>query len=101
MPGTHRESCWTADLTPEAQARDSQLQSLESFLVRWLQRLAAHAEALLALRDEGGRGEFFVGLFCNANCGLALTPGLMAEAARLGIELSLDLYPPERRADPT
>ncbi|WP_363799911.1 hypothetical protein ABU614_07615 [Lysobacter firmicutimachus] len=52
-----------------------------------------HAEALRALREEGGRAGFFIGLFCDDDCGLELEPDLLAAAARLGIGLDLALYP--------
>ncbi|MBX9400808.1 hypothetical protein K4L06_05745 [Lysobacter sp. BMK333-48F3] len=59
------------------------------------------AEALQALRGDGGRAGFFIGLFCDDDCGLELEPDLLAAAARLGIGLDLALYPghpPEDRA---
>lgn len=66
---------------------------MEAFLAAWLQRLSLRGEALQALRGGGGRAGFFIGLFCDADCGLELQPDLLAAAARLGIGLDLALYP--------
>lgn len=95
LPGTYRESSLGADLTPGAQSRDSDQQSLEDFLAGQLQALSAHADALRELREGGGSAEFFIGLFLDANSGVTLDPALLARAGELGIALALDLYPPD------
>lgn len=95
LPGVRRESSWATDLTPGASPRSSEDERLEDLLESQLDRLAEYAGALRALRDDGGRAEFFIGLFCDANTGLILTPSLMAKAAALGIEFGFDIYPPD------
>ncbi|ALN55534.1 TonB-like protein [Lysobacter enzymogenes] len=95
LPGTYRESTWSADLTPGPQ-RDSREQDLESFLAERLQALSPHANALRALRETNGEAAFFIGLFCDGNSGLVLTPELMTQTAGLGIALGFDIYPPDR-----
>lgn len=95
LPGTYRESSLGADLTPGAQSRESDRQSLEDFLDGQLRALSAHAGALRELREAGGSAEFFIGLFLDANSGVVLDPALMARAGELGIALALDLYPPD------
>ncbi|MGO4262530.1 DUF4279 domain-containing protein [Lysobacter sp. TAB13] len=95
LPGAYRESSWSGDLTPEADAQASDDEHLETFLEAQLDRLARHSDRLRAFRDDGGQARFFIGLFCDANTGLVLSPALMAKAAALGIELGFDIYPPD------
>lgn len=95
LPGVYRESSWNGDLTSEPDARMSDDEHLETFLEAQLDRLARHSGQLRALRDDGGQARFFIGLFCDANTGLTLSPALMAKAAALGIELGFDIYPPD------
>ena len=52
-------------------------------------------------RRDGGRAGFFIGLFCEGDCGLELDPALLAAAARLGIGLDLALYPADPPEDRT
>jgi hypothetical protein len=95
LSGAYRESSWSGDLTPEADARTSDGEHLETFLEAQLDRLSRHSGRLRAFRDDGGQARFFIGLFCDANTGLVLSPALMAKAATLGIELGFDIYPPD------
>ncbi|MGH8080959.1 MAG: DUF4279 domain-containing protein [Lysobacter sp.] len=92
LQGLHQQSSWATGLTEGPDPRRSQDEDLEAFLEAQLDRLAPHTERLRSLRDDGGSAMFFIGLFCDSNCGLILSPRLMAKAAALGIELGLDIY---------
>ena len=95
LGGVRNESYWTTRLTRDHEPRNSQDEDLETFLERQLDRLAPQAESLARFNQDGGRAMLFIGLFCTANSGLILSPALMAKAAALGIELGLDIYPPD------
>ncbi|UJB19412.1 MULTISPECIES: DUF4279 domain-containing protein [Lysobacter] len=96
LPGAYRESSWGGDLSPETDdARTSDDEPLETFLEAQFDRLSQHSGRLRAFHDDGGRAMFFIGLFCDANTGLVLSPALMAKAAALGIGLGFDIYPPD------
>ena len=92
MPGTYNGSYWFARLTTDKGISSNRM-DLETYLTRTIKRLGASRPFISRLRATGGGAELFVGLFGNRNFGVELHPTLLASAARLGVTLSLDVYP--------
>jgi hypothetical protein len=92
LPGTWRESYWLAKLTPSKGIRSKETE-LERFLSKVLKRLMPRRAYISRIRASGGRAELFVGLFGGRNFGIELDPELLAQASRVGVALSLDVYP--------
>lgn len=61
--------------------------------------LEPHREILEELRSKGANLELFVGWFLDRSGGDSLAPELMLRLARLGVSLSLDVYPSECHTD--
>jgi hypothetical protein len=59
-------------------------------------KMEPHRKFLSRFRSQGGRAEFFVGWYFVGNSGDVLSSDLMARLAKLKIDLSLDIYPPDR-----
>jgi hypothetical protein len=92
LPGTWRESYWLAKLTPSRGIQSKQTE-IDRFLARVLKRLMPRRAYISRIRASGGRAELFVGLFGGRNFGIELDPELLAQASRVGVALSLDVYP--------
>jgi hypothetical protein len=67
--------------------------ALEVFLTEQLARLKKVEKYFRHIRKTGGRIEFFVGLFSEKNMGAQVPSSLLATMGKLGIDLSLDIYP--------
>lgn len=91
LEGTWRDSYWTA---PVAEGRWPQ-ERLADAIAALLDQLAAHRDFLRQLRSNGGRVELFVGWFLEGQGGDVLGCALLGRMADLGIDLSLDVYPPD------
>jgi hypothetical protein len=92
LEGTYPESYWYADLSGEGPESADQ-QCLEDSLWEYLGRLEKAAEFLKNVRETGGRCEIFVGLYGRWNYGFEFSPSLLSSFHRLGLALSLDVYP--------
>ena len=92
LPGIWRESYWSAELTPRKGIWSKRM-DLETFLAKSLKRLSPKRAYISRLRATDGRADLFIGLFGNGSFGAELQPDLLAAAARVGIALSLDVYP--------
>jgi len=46
---------------------------------------------------SGGKAEFFAGLYVDSNAGETFNPELMKKLADFGIQLSIDIYPPDQK----
>lgn len=90
--GINQETYWAADLTKE-KSMDSREIFLEEYLAKQVGRLKKAEKSFKRLRDTGGRIEIFVGLFCEKNTGTDLPSTVLADMGRLGIDLSLDIFP--------
>jgi Domain of unknown function (DUF4279) len=88
LEGVREESYCTIEFGAISQV------SLSRQIERALVRLKPHRAALRRLRASGGTVSFYVGWFLTDNVGDALSVKLLAEMARMGIMLELNLYPP-------
>lgn len=88
----NKETYWTADLHRE-KSLSSREMPLEDFLAKQLVRLKKAEKHFRPIRKTGGRIEFFVGLFCDKNMGAEIPSSVLAAMGKLGIDLSLDIYP--------
>jgi hypothetical protein len=69
---------------------------LAAFLETITARLQKHAPFFETLQASNGRAEIFVGWFINCNTGEVLPHALLRSMADLGLDLSLDVYPPDQ-----
>jgi hypothetical protein len=92
LPGTYRESYWTAPLLGGAKVLSTDV-SLADSLAGILIQVAPQREFLAAIRDSGGSGECFVGLFASENFGIELSATLMRGFSDVGLNLAIDAYP--------
>jgi hypothetical protein len=92
LKGINKNTYWTAVLHREKNL-SSRKRPLENFLSEQLARLKKVEKYLKYIRKTGGRIEFFVGLFCDKNMGAEIPSSLLAAMGKLGIDLSLDIYP--------
>ena len=92
LPGIWKESYWITKLTPEKGIWSNRI-GLENYLLKAIKHLMPKRAYISRLRTSGGRAELFVGLFGGRNFGIELHPDLLAAASRVGISLSLDVYP--------
>jgi len=92
LKGINRETFWAAELH-RGKSLLSQKMALEDFLAEQLVRLKKVEKYFRHIRTTGGRIEFFVGLFCEKNMGAEVPSSLLAAMGKLGIDLSLDIYP--------
>lgn len=94
MPGVFPDSYFTGRLL-SGKGTSSRKQDLESFLTQAIEGFQDRRAFIARLRKSGGRAELFIGLFGTRNFGLELKPELLQSAARMGLTLSLDVYPTE------
>jgi hypothetical protein len=92
IEGIWKESYWTAPLHPRKSISSRKTQ-FESFLSTALDELAPHSRFIKTILAGGGRAEFFVGLFGDKNYGFELEPELLQRIGKIGLRLSLDIYP--------
>lgn len=97
LEGTYNESyCY---LTVGDKPQDSSVESLSSAIGRTLMALYPLALDLHELTKSGGGLEFFVGLHIDANSGITFDVALLRKLSDLEIELGLDIYPPDLKAN--
>jgi hypothetical protein len=93
LEGRYHESYWTSgDLTNGEWPGRSLADSMDGLL----DRLVPHQDFFRSVRDANGTVEFFVGWFFEGNSGDIFKCGVLARMADLGIDLSLDIYPPDQ-----
>ena len=95
LEGLNRDTYWTARLIEDRWPG----KDLASALDECLNRLAPHRDFFHRVRSQGGSVEFFVGWFFDGQSGGLLDSDLLARMADLKINLSLDVYPPDREPD--
>jgi hypothetical protein len=92
LDGRWPHTYWTARLI-EGQWPQEQL---EDALGGLLDQLEVHKRFFHQIRSEGGKVELFVGWFFDGHSGGVFSHDLLARMADLKIDLSLDVYPPDR-----
>jgi hypothetical protein len=91
LEGTYKDSFCTVSFSNEWQISDSR--ELGSALDNCMTKLGT---VLPEIIRSGSNAEFFVGLSIDSNSGLTLSSDLMRQLADQNIELSFDLYPPDK-----
>jgi len=92
LRGTNKQTYWVIrDLARGSGPK----RPLAAALLGLATRLARHKSFFRRVRAEGGRIEFFVGWYFLGNSGGVLDTNLMKQLQSLGIDLSLDVYPPD------
>lgn len=61
-----------------------------------IEQFFQHAEFFNKVRAEGGKAEFFIGLFSDENIVVDIEPSLMGRLAHAGLGICLDYYPWKR-----
>ena len=92
LKGINRNTYWTAELHTEKSLSSRKI-AVEDFLSEQLARFKPMRKYFGHIRKTGGRIEFFVGLFCDKNMGAEFLSSLLETTGKLGIDLSLDIYP--------
>lgn len=98
LGGTHKSSYWSTELTPETTLSENN--EVEQALGAQIEQFAPQADFFSKVRAEGGKAEFFVGLFSDENIVLDIEPALMARLAHAGLGICLDYYPWKRDESP-
>lgn len=91
LKGVHKESYWRTSLAGDESGRDDLAAGLRDICAR----LEPYRFFTERIRAEGGRLELFIGWFLDRNEGLELDRDVLAKLAALGIDLALDVYPPD------
>jgi hypothetical protein len=91
LGGTRTSSYWSAPLVSEPTS--SETKEIEETLRLLLARFRHLEPFFLKLRREGGKSEFFVGLYSDNNIVIDLEPKLMALLASASLSICLDYYP--------
>ncbi|MCC8362277.1 hypothetical protein LK996_04210 [Lysobacter sp. A6] len=86
--GINRESFCTFDIGPK------ELGWFTEGMARLLGTLGPREAAIQEIRKTGGVVELFVGVFVDvkASTGFVMEPDLLADLARLGVQLSVEIY---------
>jgi len=92
LDGHYEDSYWSAKLTQSGPVH-SEHNPIEDYISSAANKLESFTPFFELLRSEGGRAEFFVGLYGNQNFGIELSSELLSTISSLGLSLSLDIYP--------
>lgn len=71
--------------------------SLSEFVDEQTRALLVHKELFKNIKKSSGRVEFFLGWFIDENFGEILLSETLMLMGELGIDLSFDIYPPEKK----
>ena len=93
LEGVNRETYWTSGALERGTWPG---RSLADAFDALLGRLELHTLFFQNLRADGGRIEFFVGWFFEGNSGDVVDVAIMRRLSDCGIDLSLDVYPPDQ-----
>lgn len=94
LGGIYKSSYWSTELTPETTL--SEPIEIEQALDVQIEQFFQHAEFFNKVRAEGGKAEFFIGLFSDENIVVDIEPSLMGRLAHAGLGICLDYYPWKR-----
>ena len=92
LEGFYRESYWFSDLIPDGE-HSSEGTLIEEYLDHFANQFAPSREFFARVRSEGGRVEFFIGMYGAQNYGFELSPSLLSAVAEIGLSLTFDVYP--------
>ena len=92
LKGRWPETYWTARLAEGEWPTKSLVDAISDLI----DQLAAHEDYFHQFRSKGGKIELFIGWFFEGQSGDVFSHHLLARMADLNIDLSLDVYPPDR-----
>jgi hypothetical protein len=92
LSGTYNTSYWMTELTGDESGNGDLLGALRDIA----NRLEPYEFFVKKIRAGGGRVEIFIGWFLETNDGFVFDHALVARFAALGVDLSFDVYPPEK-----
>jgi hypothetical protein len=95
LEGTWRDTYWVTDVFKD-ECPNSTLAAALSELV---ERFSLRKSFFVKIRDEGGRVEFYVSWDIDGNRGDEFDATLLTKLGELGVNLSLDIYPPPNPQD--
>ena len=93
LDGLYRESFCLIRFSEES--INSNTLPLSMYLTDLLQNIKPFSSLIEGLVQRGGAANFFIGLFCDKNCGESFDFNLLKELASYGIGLEFDIYPPD------
>jgi hypothetical protein len=82
-------------LTPK-RGLSSKQHHVEVFVAKVLKRFAPARSFISRMRATGDEVELLVSVYGKRNYALMLAPGLLSTAGRLGLHLSIDVYPEDQ-----
>jgi hypothetical protein len=94
LGGLRESSYWTSELTATTEFSDPI--EVEQAISAFIEGLAPISAFFKRVRAEGGKSEFFVGLFSDGNIVVDLEPSLMGRLANAALGICLDYYPWKR-----
>lgn len=97
LGGLRDSTYWTTELTTGTLISDPI--EVEQALTGFANDLAPLSEFFNGIRGDGGKVEFFVGLFGDGNIVVDLAPSLMGRLAQAGLSICLDYYPWKREGN--
>ena len=98
LGGTHKSSYWSTVLTTETTLSDPI--ELEQAIDVQIEHFSQLAEFFNKVRADGGKAEFFVGLFSDENVVIDIEPPVMGRLSHAGLGICLDYYPWKRFENP-
>jgi hypothetical protein len=93
LKGNNRETYWTSGSLVLGSWPGN---SLTSALNELLDLLTPRKKLFGRIRAGHGRVEFFVGWYFNGNSGDVIDVAILKRLSDFGIDLSLDIYPPDK-----
>jgi hypothetical protein len=94
LGGLRDTTYWSAPLTSETTL--SEPIEVEKAIATWIDELTMLSAFFNKIRSDGGKAEFFVGLFSERNIEIDFEPSLMGKLAQTSLSIFLDYYPRER-----
>jgi len=94
LGGVHKSSYWSTELTSKTTL--SEPIEVEQALDVQIENFSRKAEFFNKVRADGGKAEFFIGLFSDENIVIDFEPSLLGRLAHAGLGICLDYYPWKR-----
>ena len=95
LEGTWRDTYWVTDVFKD----ECPNRTLAAALSELVERFSLRKSFFVKIRDEGGRVEFYVSWDIDGNRGDEFDATLLTKLGELGVNLSLDIYPPPNPQD--
>ena len=92
LKGLRKDSYWTCNVLKGAWPGKDLARAFSELVAE----LSSRKSFFHRMRAEGGRAELFVGWFLEGNSGDVFDADLLSALGDLGLNLSLDIYPPDQ-----